>query len=139
MCEQLLIVEDNSADATLLMRMLELDGFKGQITWMRDGEQALDYLFQRGEHAQAVKPEAMILDLGLPRMNGSEVLVALRQEPRFFDLPVYVLSSSTLPNDIFQCHELGVKAFLTKPCDLREYQDMVKRLMHGFESPVSPV
>ena len=132
MTARLLLVEDNAADANLLMTLLRDTPFRGEVAWVRDGEQALDFLFQRGAHLYSQPVQGLILDLGLPKLSGREVLETLRSEERFRDLPVVILSSSSMSTDIFKCHQLGISGYLTKPSDLSDYHSMAVRLASQF-------
>jgi len=126
---RLLLVEDNDGDVLLMKHFLKASGFAGQLQRVKDGVEALDYVYQQGNFSQADRPDVMLLDLGLPKISGHEVLQAIRKDDRFRDLPIIVLSTSKMENDVYKCMELGANSFLTKPADLAELEALVKRLL----------
>jgi len=92
---QILLVEDNPNDAELALHALRKNNLANNVDWVKDGEAALDYLFHRGEYADKKKlPKVVLLDLRLPKLDGVDVLRALRQNPETKELPVVVLTSS---------------------------------------------
>lgn len=126
---RLLLVEDNDGDVLLMKHFLKASGFGGQLSRVKDGVEALDYIYQQGNFAGADRPDVMLLDLGLPKLSGHEVLQAIRKDDRFRDLPIIVLSTSKMENDVYQCMQLGADSFLTKPADLAELEALVTRLL----------
>ncbi|MEJ0010376.1 MAG: response regulator [Alphaproteobacteria bacterium] len=125
---QLLLVEDNAADVALLQDLFA-DGRHVEMHWVTDGEGALDFLHRRGDHAKAPRPDLVLLDLGLPRVSGHDVLAALREDPRLSGIPVIVLTTSRNPLDSDQAGRLGARLFLSKPRNLEGYEVLVDRLM----------
>ena len=126
---RILLVEDNAADAALLVFLLESDGYAGTIDWVKDGEEALSYLFRRGAHEKALPPDLIILDLNLPKVNGIDILKSLREDSLTRGLPVIVMTTSSSDRDVKASYELGVRSFFTKPKDLVEYESLVKRIL----------
>jgi DNA-binding response OmpR family regulator len=124
-----LLVEDNPADATMLTTLFEMQGFDGALHWVKDGEEALDFLLRRGEHREAPTPHLVLLDLNLPRVPGLDVLRAVRKSPLAQDTRVVVLTTSSSEPDRKASAELGAAAFLTKPPDLDEYEKLVRRIL----------
>lgn len=125
-----LLVEDNDADATLLIELFREAGFRGALPWVQDGVSAVDYLRARGAYVEARRPAAVILDLGLPQIDGHEVLRQLRTAPSPCDVPVIVLSTSNNPQDIRDATNAGAAAFLTKAPDFAGLEAIVRRLLH---------
>jgi CheY-like chemotaxis protein len=125
----ILLVEDNSADAHLLSEIFARKKNAPVIHWVADGFEALDYMFQRKQHQQAVRPDMILLDLNLPRINGYDVLKELKNHPTLANIPVIILTTSRNPLDHSQCKTLGADICFSKPHDLGEYEDMVRRLM----------
>lgn len=127
---RILLVEDNEADAHLVRHFFESCGFEGSLDRVSDGAQAVDYLFKRGKFSGAVEPDVVLLDLGLPKISGHDVLRTVRSEERLRNLPIIVLSTSNMETDMSRCMKMGASSFMTKPCDLSEMEDLVGRLLH---------
>ena len=124
-----LLVEDNDADATLLIDMFRDAGFRGALRWVQDGVAALDYLRQSGPYAGVRRPSVVLLDLGLPQLDGHEVLRQLRRDPEPCTIPVIVLSTSNNPQDVQLALEAGAVAFVTKAPDFDGLEAIVQRLI----------
>jgi CheY-like chemotaxis protein len=97
---------------------------------VRDGEEALNYLYRRGIFKMRMEgnPVVILLDLKLPRVNGTEVLNQIRSNPAFRLIPVVVLTSSREEPDLLQCYELGANAYVVKPIDFHEFVDVIKQV-----------
>jgi len=122
----LLLVEDNTADATLLMDLFEIAGFSGRFTWLKDGEEAWDFL----RACQTLElPDFLILDLNLPRIHGLELLEHVRRDQRLHQLPVMVLTTSSNESDRTKSLALSANSFVTKPQDLTQYEELVKHVI----------
>ena len=129
-CE-ILLVEDNPRDAELTLRALSKHNIANQVTWVKDGEQALDFLFGTGPYADrgAIKmPKVVLLDLRLPKVDGLEVLQTMRSDDRTKMIPVVVLTSSTQDKDIIESYKLGVNSFVSKPVQFEEFIKTVSDL-----------
>jgi two-component system response regulator len=116
----IVVVEDDANDEFLTLRTLRKLRLANEITVLRDGGEAVDFLFQRGAYAgkgPLPNPRLMLLDLKLPKMNGLEVLKAVRAEPRFHELPVVVFTSSSEDPDIAAAYQYGANSYVTKPVD----------------------
>lgn len=127
----LLLVEDNPQDEKLTLRALQKANCSNQVDVVRDGQQALDYLFQEGEFASMrgrAMPAAVMLDLGLPRLSGLDVLARLRSDERTRFLPVVILTSSDEERDRVKSYEIGANSFVRKPVDFGEFAETVARL-----------
>lgn len=125
----ILYVEDDAGHARLTMMCLDELPHIQHVRHVSDGEQALDYLFRRGEFAdprQAPRPRLILLDLRLPRVDGLEVLRQIRSEPRLRRLPVVVLTTSDADNDVTAAYELQVNSYLVKPFDFEEFNELVR-------------
>ena len=125
-----LLVEDNPQDEILILRSLKKINLANDIDVARDGQQALDYLFGEGEFADSPKPlpAVMLLDIGLPRLSGLEVLARVRNDPRTRLLPVVILTSSDEERDRLRSYETGANSFVRKPLDFTEFVETVARL-----------
>lgn len=124
-----LLVEDNPADAMMLMTIFEMQSFGGTVRWVKDGEEALDFLNRRGSHAEAPAPDLVLLDLNLPRVPGLEVLRSVRASETLRETRVVVLTTSSSEADQKASAALGAAAYLTKPPDLDEYERLVERIL----------
>ena len=127
----ILLVEDNPQDEILTLRALRRANLINQIDVVRDGQQALDYLFRQGEFADREGPDlptVVLLDIGLPRLSGLEVLERLRADTRTALLPVVILTSSDEDRDRLKSYEVGANSFVRKPVDFAEFAETVARL-----------
>ena len=131
--KSILIVEDNPQDEMLMLRALRKANVANRIEIVRDGQQALDYLFSEGEFASRNPkdlPAVVALDIGLPRLSGLEVLERLRADPRTAVLPVVILTSSDEERDRLRSYQNGANSFVRKPVAFAEFAETVVRL--GF-------
>ncbi len=127
----ILLVEDNAQDEMLVLRTLRKINLVNEVTVARDGQQALDYLFGAGEFAHRAGmelPAVVLLDIGLPRLSGLQVLERVRAEPRTRLLPVVMLTSSDEEKDLMMSYENGANSFVRKPLDFAEFAETVARL-----------
>jgi CheY-like chemotaxis protein len=115
----ILICDDDEDDRLLTKQALEDAHVSNNLRFVEDGEQLLDYLYQRGayggETGKAPRPGLILLDLNMPRMDGREALKLIKGDPSLHDIPVVVLSTSSLDQDIVRSYQLGVNSFITKP------------------------
>jgi two-component system, response regulator len=128
---EILLVEDNSSDAMLTTRALEKCKLANCIHLVRDGEEALDFLFRRGKFASRspdTVPQLVLLDLKLPKVDGIEVLRELKGDARTRSIPVVVLTTSKEERDLIQTYELGVNSYIQKPVNFSEFQEVVRQL-----------
>lgn len=123
-----LLVEDNPADSKLLEELMKEGRYQVALYCTTNGYDAMDFLQHRSKYRVAPQPDAIVLDLGLPRMNGYEVLSRIRKMPDFTHIPVVVLTTSRDPKDRALCLSLGAKEFLSKPYNLEDYEVMVDQL-----------
>lgn len=127
----ILLVEDNPQDEKLILRALHKVNLANQVDVVRDGQQALDYLFREGESAGRAGddfPAIVLLDIGLPRVSGLEVLKRLRSDHRTRLLPIVILTSSDEERDRLASYEDGANSFVRKPLDFTEFAETVARL-----------
>lgn len=125
-----LLVEDNPGDADLTRDTLEAGEAPLTISQAFDGEEALDFLLKRGQHADASSPDLVLLDINLPRLNGRQVLAEIRRHPLLRSLPVVMLSSSDSKQDVSECYALGANCFIRKAVALEEFQRLVQAIRH---------
>ncbi|MDB5803484.1 MAG: response regulator receiver protein [Betaproteobacteria bacterium] len=114
---EILLVEDNPLDAELTMRGLKSGQVAGKVTWLKDGQQALDYLFRAGAHTgrPGGEPRLILLDLKMPRVDGIEVLRAIKADESTRRIPVVIMTSSQEESDVVKSYDLGVNSYLVKP------------------------
>jgi chemotaxis family two-component system response regulator Rcp1 len=124
----ILLVEDNPGDVELTVKALQDGKLKNDISVACDGEEALRYLRRQGQHGQAVRPDLVLLDLNLPRMDGREVLAAIKADSALREIPVVVLTSSAAERDIVESYKLQANCYVTKPVDLDQFLTVVKTL-----------
>jgi two-component system, response regulator len=126
----ILLVEDNPNDAELIIRSLQKHNLANRLHWVKDGEEALDYIFCRANYADRKSdlPRVVLLDLRLPKLDGIEVLTQIRNRPETHKLPVVVLTSSKEDQDLVQAYELGINSFVAKPVAFDEFAQTVANL-----------
>ncbi|WP_415382461.1 response regulator [Halosimplex sp. TS25] len=124
----ILLVEDNPGDVRLTREAFRDGHIRNALHVVTDGVEALDFLRQRGDHADAPRPDVVLLDLNLPRKNGDEVLDEIRDDPELERLPVVVLTSSKAQEDVVESYELQANAYLTKPVDPSEFIETVQSI-----------
>jgi CheY-like chemotaxis protein len=127
---RILMVEDDPKDVELTLTALEEYNLANEVVVTRDGEQALDYLYQRGEFKTRANgnPAVMLLDLKLPKVDGLEVLKQIKSDKNLALIPVVVLTSSKEEKDMVASYKLGVNAYVVKPVDFHEFVNAIKEL-----------
>ena len=142
MTETILFVEDSDDDFIATMRAFKKASLSNPIQRCSNGEQALDYLYQRGEFSvpgSAPKPGIILLDLNMPGTDGRDVLRTIKSDPRLHQTPVVVLTTSYAREDITKCYEGGADSYLQKPVDFAGFSGAVGRINAcRFEIVVSP-
>ncbi len=127
----ILLVEDNPNDEELTLLAFQRNNITNPVVVAHDGVEALDYIFARGQYESrnaADVPQIIILDLKLPKVDGLEVLKAIRGDDRIRHVPVVVLTSSTEDRDIVEAYNLGTNAYVRKPVDFIQFTEAVKQL-----------
>ena len=126
---EILLVEDNVRDAELTMRALKKGGLANSLLWVKDGQQALDYLFRHGDYAERddVPPRLVLLDLKMPRVDGIEVLKAVKADERTKRIPVVVMTSSEEEKDVSGTYDLGVNSYVVKPVDFNALANFARQ------------
>jgi two-component system response regulator len=126
--KNILLVEDNPDDETLTLRALKKNHVINEIFILRDGEEALDYLFCRGSYAGRDfrhQPEVILLDLKLPKISGIEVLKSIRKTENTKYLPVVILTSSDEEKDLVESYKFGANSYIKKPVDFEKFQKAI--------------
>lgn len=127
----ILIVEDNPDDELLMLRALKKNNIANEVIVVRDGVEALDYLFGTGEYDGrdlTIMPQLMLLDLKLPKIDGLEVLKRVREDERTKYIPIVVLTTSAEQKDIIGSYNLGANSYVQKPVDFNEFIEATQQL-----------
>ncbi len=128
---EILLVEDNPDDLELTLHALRKEKLANRIHVARDGEEALEFLFHTGVHAERSSehpPKLILLDLKLPKVDGMEVLKRIKNDPRTKTIPVVILTSSKEERDLIQGYGLGANSYIQKPVDFDQFREMVKNV-----------
>ena len=128
---EILLVEDNPTDAELTIRALKKKNLANKLVWVKDGAEALDFLFATGDYAERSKedlPKLVLLDLRMPKVDGLEVLQKIKSDERTKKIPVVVLTSSKEDEDIVESYKLGVNSYVSKPVEFDEFTKAVSTL-----------
>jgi two-component system response regulator len=127
----ILLVEDNPDDQTLILRALKKNNILNEVVLVRDGVEALDYLFSTGAHQGRdpdLMPQVVLLDIKLPKLDGLEVLKRIRADERTKRLPVVILTSSREQQDLMTSYDSGVNSYIQKPVDFNQFSEAVRKL-----------
>lgn len=127
----ILLVEDDPGDEELALLALRTRRAKSEVVVVRDGVEALDYLFARGSFAErdpSIPPDLVLLDLKLPKLNGIEVLRKIRAEPATRLVPVVILTSSNEEKDLLSAYDAGVNSYIRKPVDFAAFAEAARQL-----------
>jgi CheY-like chemotaxis protein len=126
---EILLVEDSPLDAELTMTALKSGKVANSITWVKDGEEALEYLFRHGRYAGRAdtQPRLVFLDLKMPKVNGIEVLKAIKSNESTRRIPVVVMTSSQEESDVAKTYDLGVNSYVVKPVDFTAFADVTRQ------------
>ena len=128
--KRILLVEDNARDLELTLAALQDYNLANAVDVVRDGVEALDYLYRRGQFAARPpgQPVVVLLDIKMPRLNGLEVLRHIKADPHCKTLPVVMFTSSREEPDLLKCYELGANAYVVKPVDFPQFTAAVKQV-----------
>jgi CheY-like chemotaxis protein len=126
----ILMAEDNPQDVELTIEALDEHNLANQVVAVKDGVEAMEYLNYEGQFKNRKKgnPAVLLLDIKMPRMDGIEVLMAIRKDEKLKTLPVVMLTSSREEPDLKKCYELGVNAYVVKPVNFKDFMDAVKQI-----------
>ena len=124
----ILLVDDDAGDVLLAKRALENGKIFNTMQVAKDGIEAMAYLKQEGEFVDAPRPDLILLDLNMPRKDGREVLLEIKQDPDLRSIPVVVLTTSDSEQDIANMYDLHANCFITKPVDLEQFTKIVKEI-----------
>ena len=137
-----MLAEDDRGDQELTRRALEQSRIRNDLYIVEDGEEALDYLLRRGRYedpASSPKPDLMLLDLNMPKMDGKQLLKQMRADPNLRRIPVVALTTSQQESDIIRTYDLGANSYIVKPVDMDQFINAIKILKdYWFQIVVLP-
>jgi CheY-like chemotaxis protein len=133
---EVLLVEDDPGDVLMTKEAFEDYKLKNQLHVVNDGAEAMDFLRQQGQYADAPRPDLVLLDLNLPRMDGREVLQAIKSDPELASIPVVVLTTSEAEEDVLRSYSLHANAYVTKPVDFERFIQVVRQIDEFFVTVV---
>jgi CheY-like chemotaxis protein len=143
MAVTILMADDDVDDRDLTRDAMRKNQLNGELKWVEDGEELLDYLKQRGrftDPGESPRPGIILLDLNMPRMNGREALREIKADPELRRIPIIILSTSSADADVLSSYELGANCFITKPSTFEQLVDVVRVLgEHWFEKARLPL
>jgi two-component system, response regulator len=128
---RILLVEDNDAHTKLILRAMQEDRLANPVDCVRDGEEALDFLYRRGnfnDTSKCPRPDMILLDLKLPKIDGLEVLKTIKEDEKLKEIPVVVLTSSTDQRDVHEAYRHYVNSYISKPVDFDKFRQVVQEL-----------
>ncbi|SCL28815.1 response regulator [Micromonospora inyonensis] len=129
---RILVVDDDPGDVLMIEEALEDSDVEKVIDVVGDGQEAMEFLRQEGRHTEAQRPDVILLDLNMPRMDGRQVLGAVKSDDDLRTIPIVVLTTSNADTDIVGSYTLQANAYVTKPIDLDDFNDVVRRIDEFF-------
>ncbi|WP_405775175.1 response regulator [Streptomyces sp. NBC_00859] len=129
---EVLLVEDDPGDELMTREAFADNKIGNTLHVVRDGEEALDFIYRRGAHTGAPRPDLVLLDLNLPKYDGRQVLERIKSDPDLCDIPVVVLTTSSAEEDILRSYRLHANAYVTKPVDLDQFMSAVRQIDDFF-------
>ncbi|MEV8332866.1 response regulator [Streptomyces niveus] len=133
---EVLLVEDDAGDELMTREAFEDNRIGNTLHVVRDGLEALDFLYQREDHTEAPRPDLILLDLNLPKYDGRQVLEKIKSDPDLSSIPVVVLTTSAAEEDILRSYKLHANAYVTKPVDLEQFIKAVQQIDDFFVTVV---
>jgi len=124
----ILLVEDNEGDILLTLDAFEECRVKTEISIAKNGKEALDFLFKKGEFAEAKRPDLILLDINIPIFNGHEVLKKVKNDPQLKKIPVIILTTSSNQRDLDKAYENHCNSYIKKPLDVNEFLDAILKI-----------
>jgi two-component system, chemotaxis family, response regulator Rcp1 len=134
---ELLLVEDSEPDVRLTVEALREAKVKNRLWVVQDGVEALEFLRQQGPHADAPRPDLILLDLNLPRKDGRQVLKEIKDDDSLRRIPVVVLTTSKSEEDVLRAYQLHANCYITKPVDFNRFMEVVKSIENFWLTVVS--
>lgn len=128
----ILLIEDDPGDELITREAFEHNKVNNRLHVAHDGEEGLDYLYQRGKYQQARRPDLILLDLNLPKYDGRQLLEKIKSDSELCRIPVVVLTTSSAEEDILRSYNLHTNAYVTKPVDLDQFMTAVRQIDEFF-------
>jgi CheY-like chemotaxis protein len=125
---EILLVEDSLGDARLTMEALKENKVLNKIHHAIDGVEAIAFLYKQGQYSEAPRPDLILLDLNMPKMDGREVLQKIKQDDQLKNIPVVVLTTSQAEEDIIKSYDLNANCYISKPVDLDQFMEVIKSI-----------
>jgi CheY-like chemotaxis protein len=129
---RILVVDDDPGDVLMIEEALQDSEVEKVIDVVGDGQEAMEFLRREGRHSDAVRPDVILLDLNMPRMDGRQVLGEVKQDEDLRTIPIVVLTTSNADTDVLGSYTLQANAYVTKPIDLDDFNDVVHRIDEFF-------
>ncbi|GAB3075284.1 response regulator [Micromonospora schwarzwaldensis] len=129
---RILVVDDDPGDVLMIEEALEESDVEKVIDVVADGEEAMEFLRREGRHTGAQRPDVILLDLNMPRMDGRQVLGEVKRDENLRSIPIVVLTTSNADTDVVSSYTLQANAYVTKPIDLDDFNDVVRRIDEFF-------
>lgn len=133
---EVLLVEDDRGDTLMIKEAFEDNKVRNRLSCVTDGVQALEFLHREGEHADAPRPDLILLDLNLPRKDGREVLAEIKGDDELSTIPVVILTTSQAEEDVLRSYKLHANAYVTKPVDFERFIEVVRQIDEFFVTVV---
>jgi CheY-like chemotaxis protein len=127
-----LLIEDDPGDELITREAFEHNKIANTLHVARDGQEGLDFLYRRGAHQDAQRPDLILLDLNLPKYNGRQLLEMIKSDADLCDIPIVVLTTSAAEEDILRSYQLHANAYVTKPVDLDQFMSAVRQIDQFF-------
>ncbi|WBC15603.1 response regulator [Micromonospora sp. WMMA1998] len=129
---RILVVDDDPGDVLMIEEALEESDVEKVIDVVADGQEAMEFLRREGRHVEAQRPDVILLDLNMPRMDGRQVLGEVKRDENLRTIPIVVLTTSNADTDVVSSYTLQANAYVTKPIDLDDFNDVVRRIDEFF-------
>lgn len=133
---EVLLVDDDPGDTLMIREAFADNKVRNELACVADGVEAMEYLRREGVHANAARPDLILLDLNLPRMDGREVLAEIKNDPQLATIPVVVLTTSHAEEDVLRSYQLHANAYVTKPVDFERFIQVVRQIDEFFVTVV---
>jgi CheY-like chemotaxis protein len=129
---EVLLIEDDPGDVVITREAFEHYKIHNTLRVAQDGQEGLDYLYQRGVHQGAPRPDLILLDLNLPKYDGHQLLEQIKSDPELCHIPVVVLTTSAADEDILRSYRLHANAYVTKPVGFGEFMNVIRQIDEFF-------
>jgi CheY-like chemotaxis protein len=128
----ILLIEDDPGDVLIMREAFQHNKINNTVNVTHDGQEGLDYLYRRGAHRDAARPDLILLDLNLPKYDGRQLLEKIKSDPDLHHIPIVVLTTSSAEEDILRSYQLHANAYVTKPVDVDQFMNAVRQIDEFF-------